>query len=223
MVDRGIGESPAHGQPGVSGADDDGSGATNWTNTLTALCGRSVHLDGDIRRVRDNVIDGRAFLRLSDERLNILRVGVGVDFAGDLDAVEAVANVSVDAEDALEIHSALERRDDRIQLDFPMLGDCRDAGRQTTGQPDQHVFDRCGAPVLGRENFGVIGVEFEGGLATLFLAQTEKALDGRVSVSPVLPFAGCAPLELRGLGRLGQRLAGVKQRLDVNAVVDLCF
>ena len=35
---------------------------------------------------------------------------VGVDVVGHLDAVEAVAHVAVDAEDALDVHPALERR-----------------------------------------------------------------------------------------------------------------
>ena len=53
----------------------------------------------------------------------------------------------------------------------------------------------------------------------LLLAEAEKALDGRVAVRAVLPFALRAPGELSRLGRLGQGLAGAEQRFDVDAVV----
>ena len=94
------------------------------------------------------------------------------------------------------------RRLDRLQLDVAVLGDRGDAGGQAARQPDQHIFDRRRALVLGREDLGMVGIEREGRLAVLLLAQTVEALDGRMAVGAVLPFAGRAPLELRGLGRI---------------------
>ena len=54
----------------------------------------------------------------------------------------------------------------------------------------------------------------------LFRAKTEEALDGRMTVGAVLPFAGGAPFELRGLGRVGERLTGAEQGFGVDAVID---
>ena len=59
-----------------------------------------------------------------------------------------------------------------------MLSDRCDAGRQATGQPDQHIFDRWCAPVLGRESQGVVGIEIEHGGARLLLAEAEETLNG---------------------------------------------
>ena len=59
-----------------------------------------------------------------------------------------------------------------------MLSDRRDAGRQTTDEADQHIFDRCCAPVLGRESQGVVGIEIEHGGARLLLAEAEETLNG---------------------------------------------
>ncbi len=57
----------------------------------------------------------------------------------------------------------------------------------------------------------------------LVLAKTVEALDRRVAVGAILPFAGRAPLELRGLRGIGERFACGEQRFDVDAVVGLYF
>ena len=52
------------------------------TGSLLTRCRRgagSGHLDGDVRRVGDDVIDRRALLRLGDERLDVLALRVGID------------------------------------------------------------------------------------------------------------------------------------------------
>ena len=98
-----------------------------------------------------------------------------------------------------EIHVAFDGGRDRAQLDVAMLRDRGDAGGQAARQADQHIFDRRGAFVLGGEHLRMVGIELEGRLAVLFLAQSVEAFDGRVAVGAVLPFAGRAPLELRGL------------------------
>ena len=103
---------------------------------------------------------------------------------------------------------------------LPVLGDRGDAGGQAARQPDQHVLDGRRALVLGGEDLGMIGIEREGALVVLFLAEAVKAFDRRVAVRAVLPFAGGAPFELRGLWRLGQRIASSDQRLDVHAIID---
>src|SRR5262249_57179540 len=107
-------------------------------------------------------------------------------------------------EDSLKLHVAFGRRLARAQLDIAVLSDGGDARRQAARESDQDVFDRGRAPVLGRKDLGVIGIELEGGLAALLLAEAEKAFDRRVTVGAVLPFARGAPLELRRLWRAGQ-------------------
>ena len=78
--------------------------------------------------------------------------GVGVDVVGHLDPAEAVADVAVDAEDALDVHVALERGRHRAQLDLAVLGDGGDAGGQAAGEADEHDFDRRRPVVLGGED-----------------------------------------------------------------------
>ena len=46
----------------------------------------------------------------------------------DLDAIEAIAHVGIDAEDALDVHAGFERGRDRAKLDLAMLCDCGNAG-----------------------------------------------------------------------------------------------
>src|SRR5689334_14099121 len=85
-------------------------------------------LDDDVGRIGHNVIDGRALLRLRDQRLDVLLRRVGVDAEGDLDVVVTVAHVAVDAEDAVQVHLAFELRLDRTQLYAAVLryrGDTR--------------------------------------------------------------------------------------------------
>ena len=55
----------------------------------------SLHGDGHVRRIRDDVVDGRALLRLGDQRLDVLPTRVGIDIVGDLDPLEAVADLVV--------------------------------------------------------------------------------------------------------------------------------
>ena len=121
--------------------------------------------------------------------------------------LEAVADVVIDAEDALDIHVAFERRRDRLQLDVAILRDRGDAGRQAAREADQDIFDRCGAQILGREALGVIGIERKRLLAPLLLAQAEEALHGRMAMGAVLPLTGGTPLELGGGGCVGQCFA----------------
>jgi hypothetical protein len=65
----------------------------------------------------------------------------------------------------------------------------------------------------------MVGIELERGLAVLLRAEAVEALDRRMTVRAVLPLAGGAPLELGGRRRLGERVAGVEQGLNVDAVV----
>src|SRR3954451_17531363 len=100
-----------------------------------------------------------------------------------------------------------------------MLGDGGNSGREAAREPHQNVFDRRRALVLGRKNLGVIGIELERGLAALLFTEAEEALDRRVTMGAVLPLAGCAPLELRGLRSARERLAGGDQGRDVYAII----
>src|SRR4029079_11786227 len=97
---------------------------------------RSATLDRDVGRVGDDVVHGRALLRLGDQRLDLVGGGVGVDVVRDPDAAEPVANVAVDPEDAGDVHVALERGRYRPQLDLAVLGDGRDAGGEAAGEAD---------------------------------------------------------------------------------------
>ena len=59
--------------------------------------------------------------------------------------------------------------------------------------------------------------------AVALLAKAEEALDGRVAVGAILPFAFGAPSELSRFGCVGKRLAGTDQSFDVDTVVDGLF
>jgi hypothetical protein len=65
----------------------------------------------------------------------------------------------------------------------------------------------------------VIGIELERGLAALLFAEAEEALDRRVAMGAVSPLASRAPLELRGLRSIRERLAGGDQCRDVYAII----
>src|SRR5262245_9897573 len=179
----------------------------------------SGHFDGHVRRVGHDVVDGRALLRLGYQRLDVLALRVGIDLVLDLDDAEAVADVAIDAKDALDIHIAFDRRRDRSQLNLAVLRDCRDPGGQAARQADQAIFDGGRAPVLRSEDFGMVGVELERPLASLLLAQAEETLDRRVAVGAVLPFAGSTPFEFGSFRRLGQRITGRDQRVNIYAII----
>jgi hypothetical protein len=65
----------------------------------------------------------------------------------------------------------------------------------------------------------MVGIEFECLLATLLFAQAKETLDRRMAVGAILPLAGSAPLEFGGRRRLGQRIAGRDQRVNVYAII----
>src|SRR5262249_44804557 len=106
------------------------------------------------------------------------------------------------------------------QLNIPVLGDRRDARGETARQPDQHILDGRRSLVLGGKDLRMVGIELEGGLAVLLLAQTVEALDSRMAVRAVFPFRGRTPLEPRGHRGAGKGLARAEQGFDVDAVVD---
>src|SRR5690606_11473326 len=137
-----------------------------------------------------------------------------------LDAIEAVTDVTVDAENALQVHSTLERRLHRAKLDVAVLCDSCDSGGQATGEPREHDLHRRRTLVLGGKNFRVVGIEPERGAVLLLLAEAEEALYSGCAVRSVDPVTGCAPRELRRLGRLGQGFPRAQQCFDVDSVVD---
>src|SRR5713101_2400813 len=177
-------------------------------------------LDAHGRRVGDDVVHGRALLRLRDDRLNLVGRRVGVDLVDHLDSAEAIADIRVHAEDALYIHVALERRRDLVQLDLPVLCDCGHACRQAARETHEHVLDRRGAVVRRCEDLRMIGVEHELGAVVLLVAEAEEALDDRPAVRAVLPFTGRPPLEFCGRRVLSECLAGAEQGVDIDTVVD---
>ena len=76
------------------------------------------------------------------------------------------------------------------------------------------------AVVLRREDLGVIGFDRERLSVRVVLAEAGEVGDRRAAVGAVHPLAAGSPLELRGLGGVGERLAGAADRFDVHAVVD---
>src|SRR5687768_15164198 len=175
--------------------------------------------DRDVDRVGDHVVDRRPFLRLRDDRLDLLLRRVSVDLEGDLDVVVAVADVAVHPEDSADVHLAFELRLDRAQLDAPILGHRGNAGGQAAGEADEHVFDRRDPLVFGGEDLGMIRRERRLGLVLLLLAKAEEAADVRHAVRASLPFTGRAPRELCCFRRAFQCFPRVQQRLHVDAVV----
>ena len=129
----------------------------------------SIHYDRDICRVSHDVIDCRSLLRLRDESFDVFAFCIGVDLVGHLDAAEAIADLVVYAENALDVHVPFYGRRDRAQLNVAVLGNRGDTCRQTTRQPNQDVVDWRGTFVLGGENFRVVGIEGKRLLVTLFL------------------------------------------------------
>jgi hypothetical protein len=73
--------------------------------------------------------------------------------------------------------------------------------------------------VLGGEDLGMVGVELELGAVLLLLTETEESLDAGLAMSAVHPFAARAPVELGGLGGLGECVARTEQRVDIYAVL----
>ena len=70
----------------------------------------------------------------------------------------------------------------------------------------------------------MIGIKHKSFFSVLLLAKAIKALNDRMAVSPVLPLAGRAPLELGRRRCVRQRLTRGDQRLDLDSVVDrLCY
>src|ERR1700678_4346705 len=98
-------------------------------------CGSSIHYDRDIRRVGHDVIDCRSLLRLRNESFDVFAFRIGVDLVSHLDAAEAITDLVVYAENALDVHVPLYGRRDRAQLNVAVLGNRGDTCGQTTGQP----------------------------------------------------------------------------------------
>src|SRR6516165_4271688 len=134
VVDRAGGQMPAHGQSGLAGADDDGGREPHDTRSLIQPP-PSVDGDEDVRRVGDDVEYGRPFLRLGDQRLDVVLAGIGANVEMNTNGAEAIAHFIVHAEDALNVHVRLKRGLDRIELYAPPLRDRgnsrREAARKT--------------------------------------------------------------------------------------------
>jgi hypothetical protein len=106
----------------VAGANNDRCDLANESNS-SKISWRSRHNNTYIRRISDDVINRRSLLRLGHQCLDILSARIRIDLLGDLDSFEAVADLVVDPEDALQIHVALDGRGNRLQLNLPILGD----------------------------------------------------------------------------------------------------
>src|ERR1700722_10405347 len=129
-----------------------------------------IDYDGDVRWIGHDIIDRRPLLRLRHKSLNVFAFRIGVDLVGYFDAPEAIADIAVDAEDALDVHIPFNGCRDGVQLNVPVLGNRGNACGQTTCQSHQDVLDRRGTFVLGGKDFRVVSVESKSGFALLFLA-----------------------------------------------------
>ena len=197
----------AHRETGVPGAYDNGGEAP-----VLLL---SDDLDRDLGRIREGVEHRGALLRLGDQRLDLIRGRVGVDFERHLDGVEAVADVGV-AENALEVVVALDRRLDRAKLDLAVLGDRRDARREAAASPTSTYSTGVRGPRRrtlpdGRHRRPTRS-------CALLLAEAEEA--DRRGCACRSATRGGPPGELGGLRRAGERFPRVDQRLDIDAIVD---
>src|SRR3984957_14787758 len=95
-------------------------------------------LDRDARWIGHDIVHGRSFLRLRDERLDVFLGRIGVDMERDLDAVIAIAHIAVDTEDAVQVHLALKFRLHRAQLDAAVLRHGCHARSQATRKANQY-------------------------------------------------------------------------------------
>ena len=188
---------------------------------LSHIAGRSVYLDAYACRVRDDIEYGRAFLRLGDQRFDLVGSSVRIDLVFYLNTVKSISHVLVDTKDALHVHGAFDRCHNRMQLNSAILCDSRNARRQATRQTDEDVLDGSRAFIFGSKDLRMVGIKGE--LRSMFLLPTKskKVSNGRVTVGTVDPLAGRTPLELGGFGRIGKCFARVKQRLNVHPVVHL--
>ena len=180
---------------------------------------RSVYLDADAGRVRNNIENSRAFLRLGDQSPDLVGSSVGIDLVLYGDTLKSISHILVHTKDTLHVHRAFDRSHDGAQLNSAVLCDGRDAGCQATRQPDEDVLDGGRAFIFGCKDLRVIGIEGE--LRSMFLLPTKpkKVPDGRVTVGAVDPLAGGTPLELGSFGCIRKCLARFEQRLHVDPVV----
>src|SRR5215510_6656080 len=208
---------PAHGQSGLAGTDDDGGREPHDTRSLI----RPPSVDGneDVRRVGDDVEYGRPFLRLGDQRLDVVLARIGANVEMNADSAEAIAHVVVDAEDALNVHVGLERGLDRMELYAASLGDRSNARRKAARKTGEDEFDGGRSIVLGCKDLRVVCLDREGLVARLLSSEPEEVADSGAAVRALQPFAACTPLELRRLWRLLQGLARAKQCSHINAVI----
>ena len=214
MVDRTFGEAATHGETGMAGPDDHGGGAHR--PIVCAQATRTVTLVGFV--MMSNTAE-----RFCDwaTRASISSASASASMSKrDLDVVEAVAGVGIGAEDAEDVHRALDGGRDLPQLDAAILGDGGDAGGQAAAERREDDLDRRGATIFGGEDRGMVGVDRERGLVDVVLAEAGEALDRRAAVGAVHPRGGGAPGELGRFGCLAERVAGVEQGGAVDAVVD---
>ena len=203
----------------MAGTDYDRVDGTN--PILSHIAERSVYLDAYACRVRDDIEYGRALLRLSDQRFDLVGSSVRIDLVFDFNTVKSISHVLVDTKDALHVHGAFDRCRNGTQLNSAILCDSRNTRRQATRQTDEDVLDGSRAFIFGSKDLRMVSIKGE--LRSMFLLPTKlkKVSNGGVTVGTIDPLAGRTPLELGSFGRIGKRLARVKQRLNVHPVVHL--
>ena len=202
VVDRAFGEAAAHRQAGVAGADDHGGDVHRHGGP------RQVSdVDDDVGRVGHDVEHRRPLLRLGDERLDLFGRRVGVDVEAHGDAAEAVADVGIGAEDAEDVHVALDRRRDRAQLDPAILGHGGDAGGEATASATSTISTGV-APWSSEAKHSGWSASNVNGTRGCAPGRGRRSRHGRLAVGAVAPTACRAPGELGGLGCRRSALRG---------------
>ena len=139
---------------------------------------------------------------------------------GDLDLAEPVADLGIDAEDAPDVHVALEGGLHRAQLDLPVLGHGGHPGGETAGQADQQDLDGCRALVLGRESSGWSPSKLNSARCVCSAPRPKKPLTLLRLWVPLTQVLDTRHLKLAASGWSASDPPGGLQELNVYSIVD---
>ena len=133
---------------------------------------------------------------------------------------EAVAGLALDAEDAGQVHVALDRGPHGAQLDARRVATVATPAVRHPARPARTISTGRHAAIGGREDLRVVRVEGERLVVRLLGADAAEVLDGGAGVDSIDPGRRRTPLELGQLRHVGHRVTSAEQRCDVDAVVD---
>src|SRR5262249_18415834 len=133
-------------------------------------------IDGDehARRVCDDVEDGGALLRLSDQCLDVVFGRIGSDVELHANRPKPSAPLVIHPKYALNIHVGLECCLDRMELNAASLRDCCYTGRKAARQTGEDELNRSWSIVFGRKDLRVVRLDSERLVAGLLGPQPEE-------------------------------------------------